>query len=285
MIRGWLHDPVDARPVALTRIILGGMVVWNHLVLLVFFHDYFGAEGWARYPERAQNVSPFSLGWEAYFASHPAAAFLLLLVTVLLAMAFTLGFKSRWTSVLLFVAVLTVQRTNPIINNSGDVLVRMMLFWMMFMPIGRAWSVDALLGRGRASLRVAFSRSPISPFGLRLLQLQIATMYLSTFLYKIAGARWQSGEAFYTVSRLDTYARFIPVPLADSEWLLRGATWLALAIEAALGGLLLLPSVGWMIALLGIGFHLGMDLMINVPNFSWYAIAGLCCFLRLPARS
>lgn len=282
-MRAWLTDEVDARPVAMTRIILGALVTWNHLVLLFFFDDYYGAAGWAQHPERTQSISKYSLGWETFFALHPPAAFALLIASVALALAFMVGFKTRWTTVLLFLTVLTVQRTNPIILNSGDHLVRMMLFWMMFIPTGRAWSYDILFERPLTKSKTTHSVRPmIRPFGLRLLQFQIAVMYLSTFLYKIGGARWQSGEAFYTVSRLDSYVRFMPPAVADSEWFLRGATWLALGIEAALGTLLLIPSVGWLIALMGIGFHICMDLVINVPNFSWYAIAGLCCFLRGP---
>jgi hypothetical protein len=78
-----------------------------------------------------------SLAWSVYSVSgRPEVALFLLLVTIGLGL-FQLvgrGRSPRWTRVCLWLLVLSVQNRNPALVDSSDELLRLMLFWDIFLP-------------------------------------------------------------------------------------------------------------------------------------------------------
>src|SRR4029077_13395112 len=68
-----------------------------------------------------------------------------LLVIVL----FTIGFCTRVTSVLTWLAALAYVQRNPIILFGQDTMMNLCLFYLMMSPCGAIWSVDALIARFR----------------------------------------------------------------------------------------------------------------------------------------
>ena len=74
----------------------------------------------------------------------------------------------------------------PLILNSGDTLLRMLLFWGMFLPLGAHWSVDRALKAAPSRLSMRFLS--LATVGLLM---QIAFVYWFTAILK-SGPEWRS---------------------------------------------------------------------------------------------
>ncbi|MAE66915.1 MAG: hypothetical protein CMJ18_21870 [Phycisphaeraceae bacterium] len=77
----------------------------------------------------------------------------------LFAVMLLLGFATRIATVASWVLLLSLQHRNYYVLDGGDMLLRLLLFWMMFLPCGARWSLDAQRRRsnepGRAILSIA----------------------------------------------------------------------------------------------------------------------------------
>src|SRR6185295_15109013 len=107
------------------------------------------------------------------------------------------------------------------------------------------WSLNALV-RGWWHRRSGHAESVAdtyvaSGWGLRLLQIEMAMIMLSTGLMKLAGDAWVNGTALYYVSRLDDHFGRFPVPawIFDTPWVVAAMTWSVLLAE------LLVPFLIW----------------------------------------
>ena len=78
------------------------------------------------------------LSGSAYFQ---AALFVLAAVFALLLLV---GYRTRLATFVTWLLLLSLQSRNWMILNSGDVVLRLTLFWSLFLPLGARFSVDSL---------------------------------------------------------------------------------------------------------------------------------------------
>jgi hypothetical protein len=169
----------------------------------------------------------------------------------------------------------SVANINPSLENAGDVIRGIILFYLMLTPCGAAWSLDAW--RRRRAGRLA---GPVFvyPWALRLLFLQMVFIYVCNGLYKLMGPDWRSGDSLYYVlgdlvlSRW-SYAQ-VPVPYL----LTRILTWVVLAWELAFPLLVCWRPTRVAALLFGVAFHLGIGLTMELGGFVPYM---LCFYLPL----
>jgi hypothetical protein len=191
-------------------------------------------------------------------------------LTVLLAAAVALavGWRTRVASVVVAVLLLAIQRRDPWIINSGDLLLRELAFFVMLMPAGETWSLDARR-RGVERLR--------APWALRLVQLQISALYLFSVWAKVRGHAWNDGTAVGIALQLEDLQR-----LAAPDWLATSLlasallTYSSLAVEAALAFGLWLPRLRYWVMAAGIGLHLGIETSLLI---GWFSLAVICSYV------
>jgi hypothetical protein len=152
---------------------------------------------------------------------------------------FTIGFCTRVTSVLTWLAALAYIQRNPIALFGQDTMMNLCLFYLMLAPCGATWSVDWLINRyraGRAALK-AGQRPPtdLQPRPLvsanlviRLLQIQYCLMYMSAGMSKLKGPSWWTGTAvWYTMTNPEFSPLHIPLFRNALVWLCQdGNRWL-----------------------------------------------------------
>src|SRR5262249_14110394 len=83
--------------------------------------------------------------------------------------------------------------------DGSDNVLRVLLFWMMFMPTGARYSVDAALRNARGLPLVTHATA----LPMRLGQLQIAWVYGNTAIHKWGGQAWHNGNALRIALGLD----------------------------------------------------------------------------------
>lgn len=221
---------VDARPLALTRIAFGLVVLWNFVGLARHLRVFLSDEGmWLPEMARAYFGGPLRHLWDTehgfehwwsplllpygkltvlHYGSPPwfvLALYALLLVSVSLMI---LGAWTRWVSILSWVLALQLYRYQPMYLSGGDAVIQNFLFLGMLSSWGEAYSIDSRR-RCRAARDAAAaptSAPRVAAWPMRLMMLQLAVIYCASGLLKRGGV-WADGEALYYALNLDHFYR------------------------------------------------------------------------------
>ena len=68
----------------------------------------------------------------------------LLAVQAVFALALLVGHRTQLATVASFVLLASLHTRLPVVLNGGDDVLRVFMFWAMFLPLGRVWSFDAV---------------------------------------------------------------------------------------------------------------------------------------------
>ncbi len=214
--------------------------------------------------------------WSIYLASGTVWwASALLTVQLVVALALLVGYRSRLACLLSWILLASLQTRNPMVLQGGDHLIRAMLFWACFTPLGDRASLDRA-----ASGRAALDRVVLS-WGSAALCLQVGLLYLMAAAMK-DGAAWLTGTAVHDALELEVYTSRIGLWVLSQDALCRGLTWGSLALEWAAFPLLFLPGLGRLrvptvVALAGL--QVGFGLTMNLGLFPLSSLVVMACLL------
>ena len=185
------------------------------------------------------------------------------------------GFHSRVQAAGVFFWLAMFQHRNLIIFDGEDYLFRMLAFLFIFLPAGEFLSLDRKRGIARGS-----ATGPVWP--LRLVQIQMTLIYVSTAIEKLKSEDWLNGSAIYYVSRLDDVFGRFPVPdlVFESMSTMRIMTWCVLALEVAIPVGLWIKRTRLSALIAAALLHLSIDYAMNLFLFEWIMIVGLLSFAR-----
>jgi hypothetical protein len=272
--RFWFR-PQATSTLAILRIGFGLLVLVWTLSLLGQAGSFFTSDGIVPSQPSETVFNHFQPGaWGLLdIFSGDVALVLVFLALILACLALIAGFGTRIAAIVVFLGVLSLERRNPYVFNSGDYLIRNLAFILMLAPLGASLSVD----RWR-SARERFWEFPArAPWALRLIQVQVSILYLSTVWAKVQGQHWNDGTAVGYAVRIADHQR-LPVPdlLSDSALLTNLLTYGTLATELALGILIWNRAARRYVIPIGIGMHLFIDYSLLVGFFT-YAV--FVCYL------
>lgn len=196
-------------------------------------------------------------------------------VLVAAAVLLTAGWHTRIQAIIVLIGLTSFQNRNYAIVDAEDTVFRLFAFYLALCPAGWAFSLDA-----RRRKRRVITEAPPIPWGLRLFQIQMSVIYLSSAIEKSTGSEWTSGTALYYVSRLDDSFGRLPVPafLFETLWLTKLLTWSVLVLEWGLPVLLWLKPTRRVAIVIAIVFHLSIEYSMNLFLFHWLMILGLLSF-------
>jgi hypothetical protein len=267
----------DPRLASVLRIGYGALLLINLAVLAPDVPLWFSERGLlpaAGARELMTEHAPTVLGWVA------AAWWPWLCYGVLVAAAalLTAGWHTRIQALVVLIGLTSFQDRNYAIIDGEDTLFRLFAFYLALCPAGWAYSLDARRRRRRRG--PDDPDEPPIPWGLRLFQIQISVIYLSSAIEKSLGTDWTAGTALYYVARLDNFFGKFPVPgfVFETLWLAKLLSWSVLALEWALPVLLWLPRTRRIAIAVAIAFHLAIDYSMNLFLFHWLMILGVLSF-------
>ena len=268
-----LVRPCDPRATGPFRIGLGLFLVVLYCALLPNWERFYGARGvlaWARsYPDWTDVYRWAGTGVPAVLFGWMSLAF---------ALAFTVGFKTRWVTVALFLLELSRSHHGRFVTNGEDLVLRMLLFYACFVPLGRAWSWDAWRARRSGAEPASF---PVWP--LRAMQVNFLLIYVLSLPNKLVDdVAWLNGEAVYWSVANSTWGRW-PWPSLFYDYgaaLSKVATYGTIVVEGLIPWLAWFRRTRrWAIAA-GVSLHLGIVVMLqNVAFFSASMMVGWLLFL------
>lgn len=287
---------IDPRSLALFRISLGLILLVDLATRASDFGAFYGPEGFLSVAESIRESGPWS--WSLYWLSEsPWLVAAGMVAAACCAAAMLAGYQTRWATALSWVLLVSLQNRNPLVLNAGDTLLRLLLFWSIFLPLGKIWSLDSR----RSNRRIEDKLDPVlSPATLAIL-VQVALMYWMSGLIKMNGMwlgfnPWDvaadpaslrdttvGGPALIRTFGYDMYTRPLAGVLLQHPEMLR---WMALGTVALeFGGPMLLFSpllTRYVRVLLIVGFlllHAGIELTLHVGLFSYVALAGWTVFI------
>jgi hypothetical protein len=183
----------DLRSLATLRIALGLLLLADLAWRLPHFDAWFTEAG--AFPIAVARAEKPGI-WSLYFLSGSNAwASTLLAISAAAAVALLIGWQTRVVTAVSWILISSLQARNELPINAGDVILRLLLFWGMFVPLGGCWSLDA---RGRPSGGVHTSG------GTAAMLVQVALIYVFNGLYK-TGSAWANGTAVLQTLQLETY--------------------------------------------------------------------------------
>ncbi len=270
--------PISPTPIALFRILFGFLVILHGILLAPDLLLWYG-EGSAVSSETALQM--FAKPHVNLFALLPPGnefIFAFFIFSMLAALALTLGLWTRGSTVIVLLWLLSVYSRGWMVTNAADIFLHIAAFYLIFSPAGEALSLDRLwrILRGQESGPPA----PRAPWAQRMIQVQLAMVYFSSFLWKNQSSQWADGTAVYYISRLEAFRRF-PVPyLFEHLWTVQLLTWGSVVLDFLLATFIWIIEFRYTLLAAGILYHLFMDYSINVQLLQAPFLAAYATFVE-----
>ena len=276
-VRKFLSDmfTLDLRSLALLRVGVASVLIYDLL------------ERWQDVEAHYSDVGilPREALWK-YFSSwnltfHSMSGYweiqaVLFSIAMVFAIMLLFGFKTRLATIVSWIFLISLQNRNPVICYGGDSVLRMLLFWGMFIPWGARFAADAVrFGTQKVGNRIRHA-------GTLGYIVQILCIYVFTAILK-DGAEWREDfTAVYYALSLDE----LKTGLTDWLFGLGEGTHKFLTVSVLwwefLGPLLLLIPK-WRVRLLGVlGFialHIGFGSFMRLGIFPFVSCVCVLGFI------
>jgi Vitamin K-dependent gamma-carboxylase len=277
-IKDWnrfFFGPISARPLGAFRIVFGVLLLIYLGIMNVEFDHWYTGAGLLQGTEARQAAGPFRFS-PLQYVTDPTVAHLFYACTVVVAVGFTLGWRTRLMSILLYLCMLSLYHRNVSSNGGPDAVPMILTFYMMFCPSGAAYSLDALKA---ARKRGSEAEPLIVPWAVRLLQMQVCLIYFQSTVIKLQGSLWLNGTTVHHILFLREYRDQNLEWLAQYPLLINVMTHGAILIQFTLAfWLWFKPTRRWAI-LGGVLLHMGIRPVLNIPGFGEVMTAAYLTFL------
>ncbi|MEO0352362.1 MAG: DCC1-like thiol-disulfide oxidoreductase family protein [Cyanobacteria bacterium P01_A01_bin.15] len=295
MLSRWLKPlerryGLDLRSLALLRLGLG----------LIILSDLWFRRGdlLAHYSDR--GVVPRSLLpelWQpAYWSIHALGGGVAwqigcFAIAALSALLLLIGYRTRWATVVSWVMLISLHNRNPLVVFAADDVLRAILFWAMFLPLGGSYSVDQALNTSpRPQPKRILTGATLG------LMAQQCYIYMFSALFKTTSPDWwpDATAVYYSLS-FDQYVTPLGQFLLVLGPLLTVVTLVTLVLEWV-GPLLLWSPIksdlcrtvavmAFILLHLGFGLTLNLGIFPALSCFTWLAFIPTSVWERWSQRA
>lgn len=269
---------IDLRSLALFRISVAVLILrdlWARSFSLEAHYTDFGVlprtvliDSLIREGEWSFHLMNGSVVWQA----------MLFVLAAVFGFSMLVGYRTRISVFASWVMMCSLHNRNPLILQGGDMFLRLLLFWAMFLPLGARYSVDHLRKHESEN-----DEETIFSFGSAGLLLQVSAVYVFTAVLK-SGKEWiPEGTAVYYALHIEQFAKPLGVWLRQFPALLRALTFGTWYLEAFGPILFFMPVCFLPFRLLGIalivGLHMGLHLCMELGHFPFVSSVAMVPFL------
>ena len=268
---------VDLRALAFMRIWIAGIILTDLAIRASDLEAHYSNMG----------VLPlhvlFQYAWNPYFLSiHTLSGLwqvqaILFCLAAVFAFLLLIGYHTRLVTIISWLLMVSLQNRNTLISQGGDDLLRMLLFWAMFMPWGKYYSVDAIRKKETLVQPPTYVSAATAAYII-----QVCLMYIGTALLKNAPEWRTEGTALYYALSLDQVLMPMGKLIYPYPDLLKFLTHFTFYTELFIPFLLFIPVYTTFFRFLFVGilasFHVGISLTLFVGLFyliNFASLAGL----------
>jgi hypothetical protein len=268
----------DLRSLALFRVVLALLVLADLASRATDLYQHYTDAGVLPRTVLIEEVlSPWAFSLNL-MNGQPFFQALLFVAAALAALGMLVGYRTRLMTIVVWVLLLSIQWRNPLVGGADGPLLRLLLFWSMFLPLGAYWSVDRT--QEAAPRRLSTRFLSVATVGLFL---QIAFVYWFTAALK-SGPEWRvDGTAIYYALSIDQIAKPIGHFLLNFPELLTLMTFATFALEALGPMFLFFPFFTGPVRTAAVfafmSLHFGIWLTMDIGIFPWISAFCMVCFL------
>ncbi len=198
-------------------------------------------------------------------------------ISFIFAVSLFLGYKTKISTIASWFLLISLHSRNPTILQGGDVMLRVLLFWAMFLPLNLRYSLDSKFGKINKNNKKLYS------FGTAGILLQVAFVYFFSALTKTGNDWYPDGTAIYYALQLDQFATHLGKFLLNFPDLLSAMTYFVYFLEL-IGPILLFSPIFFKQFRLASSFSffavlIGMALCMRLGHFPFIGIAAFTLFL------
>lgn len=201
----------------------------------------------------------------------------LFIVAGVFAVMLILGYRTRLATIVSWVLLISLQNRNPLLLQGGDVLLRLGLFWAIFLPWGMRYSIDAI----RSKTQIVQNRLLSIPS--LIFMLQLALVYWCNVASKTDTAWHSAGNAGMLALMIDQFVTPFGKWLRQSPALVTLGTHAVLLLERFGSMLLFTPifngPIRTIIVLALIVMHFSFGAALTIGTFPWIMAAYLAALL------
>jgi uncharacterized membrane protein YphA (DoxX/SURF4 family) len=277
----------DPTVLGIMRWLVGGMLVYTHLVRGLNLPAFFGSAGWNG-PDvlavvQEGRIVPSFL-W--YVSDEWLLPFHVVCITILV--MFWIGLATRVTCVLSLIITISYAYRAHMANFGLDQINGILCFYRCIGPSGHALSADRLIrawiGKKRATAAAtkcivpSLSPSVSANFAVRLIQVHFCVIYACAGLSKLQGPAWWSGEAVRLAFANLEYQSLDMTWIAWYPWVSDLMTHTTIIWEVSFAAMIWIrPVRSWVLAI-GFMMHLGIGGAMGMWTFGLIMIFGHVAF-------
>ena len=267
---GLFLDPADARVYAVVRIAFALVSLLNLMQIWPDREIFFTDAGMMDH----ETVRKYTVGLYRsvfYFCTDLSAVSTYLLFSGAAMVLLLLGIWQRLAAVVVYVWYLSYAMRAPLVLVGWDEVLRCTSFLVMVSPLPACWCLQSRKARKKNA-----AAGPPLRYGLTLLQVQLAGIYIHAVLARLSDPFWMSGD-FMSFFLLSHNARWPGLWVLNYGTLLKGVTYLVLVMELAIPVLLMVRRWRWYGIAAGVLLHAGISLMAY--NLVLFFLAMLMLYL------
>ena len=267
---------IDSRSLALFRIIIGSILLLDLALRFQNLTEHYS--DWGALPRWLWADIYVGKGHLCLHAmsGSPIWQCILFLVAAIAAGCLLAGYKTKWATAVSFALLASLHSRNGLILNGGDTFLRIMLFWSMFVPLAKSWSVDN--GRGEHGCVVSG--------GTFAMLLQVCLLYWFAGIFKTHGCWTIERNALAMAFTVDQTTSDVGRWLLNYPEVLKWFTIATMHLESWVPCLLWLPYKNHWLRMIGVvvymGFHAGIGITMLIGLFPW--ICGVIWVIFIPGE-
>ena len=279
----WVRDPVDPRPLAWFRCWLGLLSLVNLWLLWPDMPMWLANDGVLPPGVHRDLISGTRISIFMATGYSDAAIGLIRGLALAGGLGLVMGICPRFSAFCCWLAAVSYAYRNMDILHSGDNLIRIGTFFLIFARTDGSLSLPRAIRRWlsrRAGSEEDSSPGLVPAWPQRILQIQLCILYLVAGIWKATGPTWRNGTAVGLVLQLGEFQRF-PIPdFFMTPVMSQVMTYGTLAFELGFPVLVWVPSLRLTVLLTGLAFHAGLDWVMNVQLFQWLITAYYLLWLK-----
>ncbi len=277
MIDAWNYfffHPEPASTIGLVRILIGICSFLNSLWLVSKCDWYFGPNGFFKTKHFVASIYNTSrLTVFRYLPSSVMYTYLVMVLLIIFSVCLTIGWNTRFSCFMVYILTTSINHRNIYMFHSGDTVLRIMLFLLMFSRAGDALSVDCYLN-GKDMLYTIGE-----PWVERLMMIQASTVYAYTAWMKICSETWINGSASFYPINLYSYKNFkVASMLTKTPWV-QIATWLTLLCEELAAFAIWIKELRYVSLISGVILHCVLGYCLKLELFGFVMVCCLALFI------
>lgn len=261
--------PASARPLAALRIGLAAVLLFQAFSLAGSLPALYGSRGVVQWsvmegtlPAGMPRIAWLTRALAPLGVSDLLGVRVVFLLYVVSLACLLIGWRTCTGAVVAWLTHLMLKTTGHASIYGVDEFAHIALFYCIWMPVGRTLSLDATAGRAGEDPSV------LARVSLRVLQIHLCVVYLSSGIEKATGVQWWNGEAIWRSMMRPDMNMLDVTWLPSVPWLAMALCWGTLAVEIGYAFLVWPRRTRKWMALATLGLHAGIAVGLGLVSFA-----------------